>query len=171
MIEWLTAFKTASAVRSASAWAKSSYDRMAGQRPQIDFEVGEYGPNLCVTNTRDTIIIVESLHAIPPLLSFSASHEPIDLVRAVVDQRRGESDEAMAAMDAKGKVAFIVVTFDPFQSANPDQTISVTMHWRSVPSSGLFSSGKLVTTITVRDLRELQTASDKKRLRGRSSGA
>ena len=76
---------------------KSIHDRVIGKSPRLNFDPDGGGIELHVFNTRDETIIIERIEAAPPLLGFSAGHEMVDLVRAVVAQRGHGVEQPIAA--------------------------------------------------------------------------
>ena len=54
------------------------------------------------------------------------------------------------------------MTFDPFGKSEPGQKIKVTMHWRDA-ERGRFSESHVKRTVTVKDIRDIQQASERLR--------
>jgi hypothetical protein len=94
-IDWALGFKV---LQPLAQWGGAAYNRIFGSRPTIDFEVGEYGPELRVKNTRSDTIIIERAGSKPSLLGFAIGHEIHDVVEAVIDQRGGEKSHATAVL-------------------------------------------------------------------------
>jgi hypothetical protein len=135
-----------------------------GQAPQIDFEVGDIGPELRVRNPRPETIIIESIKATPAILGFSAGHETEDIARAIVAQRQIPDERALAVLSPSKDAVFSVITFDPFNTSPPLLIIKVRMHWRSA-ARGMFSASSVTRKLSVRDVRDLQRAAEKRQPR------
>jgi hypothetical protein len=163
-IEWLSFSKLIPAGTSA---AKSIYDRIIGKAPRINFDAENGGVELRIFNTRDETIIVERIDAFPPLLGFSAGDELGDVVRAVVAQRGQPSERPIAILSPGAEKSIKVMTFDPFKTSQDDQSIKVRMYWRTATRK-MFSRSSVASTISVRDIRDLKIAVDRKQPRLRS---
>jgi hypothetical protein len=157
-IEWLGFSKLIPAGTSA---VKSIYDRIIGKAPRLNFDAESGGLELHIFNTRDETIIVERIDAFPPILGFSAGDEIGDVVRAVVAQRGQGSERPIAVLSPGAKIAINVMTFDPFQTSNDDQSIKVRTYWRTATRK-MFSRSSVASTISVRDVRDLKIAVDRK---------
>jgi hypothetical protein len=83
---------------------KSIHDRVIGKSPRLNFGPDGGGIELHVFNTRDETIITERIEAAPPLLGFSAGHEMVDLVRAVVAQRGHGVEQPIAVLSPGDKL-------------------------------------------------------------------
>jgi hypothetical protein len=143
---------------------KSIYDRVVGKAPRLNFDTDSGGIDLHVINTRDETIIIEGINAFPPLLGFSAGDEIDDIVRAVVAQRGHGDEQPIAAISPGGKASVKVITFDPFDTSEPHQTIKVRMCWRTATRKR-FSWSSVSSKITIQDIKDLKTAVDKKQPR------
>lgn len=148
-------------IPAASAAAKAIYDRTVGKSPRLNFDTDSGGIELHVFNTRDETIIVEYIEAAPPLLGFAAGDQTIDVVRAVVAQRGQRTEQPIAVLSPSEKAKILVITFDPFDESDPSKTIKVRMHWRTA-ARRRFSRSSVATSISVRDIRDLKTAVDRK---------
>jgi hypothetical protein len=160
-IEWLSFSKL---IPAGSSAAKSIYDRTVGKSPRLNFDTDSGGIELHVFNTRDETIIIESIEASPPLLGFSAGEEIIDIVRAVVAQRGHGVERPIAVLSPADKASIRVITFDPFENSDQGQAIKVRMYWRTAKRK-MFSRSSVVSKISVRDIRDLKTAVDRKQPR------
>jgi hypothetical protein len=157
-VEWLSISKL---IPAGSSAAKSIYDRVVGKSPHLNFDTDSGGIELHVFNTRDETIIIERIVAFPPLLGFSAGEELIDVVRAVVAQRGHGVERPIAILSPGEKTAISVITFDPFEASEQDQSIKVRAYWRTAKRK-MFSRSSVASKINVRDIRDLKTAVDRK---------
>src|SRR5580704_10625523 len=110
-IEWLGLARFA---QSGLVGTKSLYDRVVGKPPHMNFEPGDDGVKLRIHNPRTETIIIEKIEASPPILGFLAGQELEDVVRAVVSQRQGSDEHALAVVRPSDDVSVGVATFDPF---------------------------------------------------------
>jgi hypothetical protein len=163
-IEWLSLSKL---IPAGSSALKSIYDRVVGRAPRINFDAESGGIELHVFNTRDETIIIERIDAFPPLLGFSAGDELGDVVRAVMAQRGQASERPIAVLSPGAKAAINLMTFDPFKTSKDDQSIRVRTYWRTAERK-LFSRSSVVSKISVRDIKDLKIAVDRKEPRIRS---
>jgi hypothetical protein len=163
-IEWLSFSKL---IPAGSSAVKSIYDRIIGKAPRLNFDAGSGGLELHIFNTRDETIIVERIDALPPLLGFSAGDEIGDVVRAVVAQRGHRSERPIAILSPATEIAINVMTFDPFQTSKEDQLIKVRTYWRTTTRK-MFSRSSVASTISVRDIKDIKIAVDRKQPRLRS---
>jgi hypothetical protein len=160
-IEWLGFSKLIPAGSSAAKWV---YDRVIGKSPRLNFDTDSGGIELHVFNTRDETIIIESIEATPSLLGFSAGEEMIDIVRAVVAQRGHGAEQPIAVLSPGGKASIKVITFDPFDDTDRTSLIKVRMYWRTAKRQ-MFSRSSVGSKITVRDIKDLKTAVERKQPR------
>jgi hypothetical protein len=56
------------------------------------------------------------------------------------------------------------MTFDPFEDSDQTRLIKVRMYWRTAKRQ-MFSRSSVASKITVRDIRDLKTAVDRKQPR------
>jgi hypothetical protein len=160
-IEWMSLSKL---IPAASSAAKSIYDRVIGKSPRLNFDTDSGGIELHVFNTREETIIIERIEASPSLLGFSAGEEMIDFVRAVVAQRGKGVEQPIAVLSPGGKASIKVITFDPFEDSDQTSLIKVRMYWRTAKRQ-IFSRSSVASKITVRDIKDLKTAGDRKQPR------
>jgi hypothetical protein len=160
-VEWLSFSKL---IPAGSSAVKSIYDRVIGKSPRLNFDPDGGGIELHVFNTRDETIIIERIEASPPLLGFSAAHEMVDLVRAVVAQRGHGVEQPIAVLSPGDKASIKVITFDPFEDSDQTIMIKVRMFWRTAKRK-TFSRSLVTSKITVQDIKDLKTAADRKQPR------
>lgn len=153
-VEWLGLAKLAQPL-----W--SFYHRIVGKRPHLNFEPGDDGVKLRVTNPRDQTIIVEDIRATPSILSFSNGQEPDDLARAIIAQQRIPDEDALGVVEPNTSAVLSVVTFDPFGNSPPELVIKVKLRWR-VATRGVFSQSSITRKISIRDVRALQRATEQR---------
>jgi hypothetical protein len=161
VIEWLSLSKL---IPAGSSAVKSLYDRVIGKSPRLNFDTEGGGIELHIVNTRDETVIVERIEASPPLLGFSAGDDLVDVVRAVVAQRGRPAERPLAVLSPGAKAGIGVITFDPFESSSPDQIIKVRTFWRTA-NRKMFSHSSVTRKISVRDIRDLKIAVDRKQPR------
>jgi len=161
-VDWLTGLRALPAARVGLVAVKSVYDRLVGKPPALDFQPGGHGVELHVHNPRAETIIIEHVKAKPPMLGFSIGDEIRDVVRAIVSQGGGPDGEALTVVAAGASASLLVITFDPFPTANPKQVIKVRLRWRST-LRGLFSESSVARKLSVQDVRDLQRATEARR--------
>jgi hypothetical protein len=83
------------------------------------------------------------------------------MVRAVVAQRGHGVERPIAVLSPSNKASIKVITFDPFEDSDQNTTIKVRMYWRTAKRK-MFSRSSVVGKISVRDIRDLKTAVDRK---------
>jgi hypothetical protein len=142
----------------------SVYDRVRGKAPIVDFEPGEYGAVLRLTNERSETVIIERIDAAPALLAFAAGREIRDLIKAQLRARPGEVEHAFAILRPAENIEVEVITINAFSNRPVDQKIKVTLQWRA-SSQSRFSRRTISKTITVRDVMDLVAESHRRRLR------
>jgi hypothetical protein len=135
-------------------------DRVVGKGPNLNFEPGGDGVQLRVENQRGETIILESIRATPPILSFSNGHEIGDLARAIITQQGNGDEDALAVIEPGKSVTLTVITFDPFGKSDQGLVITVKLHWRAATRRA-FSKRSASRKISVRDIRDLQRAAER----------
>jgi len=153
--EWLGFSKLIPAGATA---AKSVYDRIVGKAPRLNFHAYSSGIELHVDNIRDETIIIERIEASPQILDFRGDRDTIDIIREVT----GRGLQRPIAVLSSGETAEILVgTTEPFEKSDPDLRIRVRVFWRTV-IRGMFSRSSVVVRLTVRDVKDLEVAVERK---------
>jgi hypothetical protein len=156
-VEWLG---FARLVRPVFVGGRSLYDRVVGKAPHMNFESGDDGVKLRVHNPRGETVIIEEVRSTPSLLGFSNGQEIIDIARAVIAQDIPHED-ALAVVAPEENVLLSLVTFDPFQASPAELVVKVKLRWRGA-TRGAFSRSVVTRKISVRDIRDLQRATDQR---------
>jgi|SRR6476620_5609121 hypothetical protein len=158
LLEWLAP------IRVAFAGIKGSYQYAVGHAPEMNFEPSDIGPVLRIKNTRPATIIVNNVDASPPMLGFFHGDSVEDIARAVAAQRSTRRERPLLVLKPEQSESIVAMTFDPFGKSEPGQKINVTMHWRDA-ERGWFSESHVKRTVTVKDIRDIQQASERRRQR------
>jgi hypothetical protein len=148
--------------RIVLAAIRGGYHSIRGKAPEMYFEPSNTGLVLRIKNTRSATIIVNNVEAAPPMLGFSHGDSVEDIARAIVAQRSNRRERPLLVLNAGQSESIVAMTFDPFGKSEPGQKIKVTMLWRDA-ERGWFSESHVKRTLTVKDIRDIQQASERLR--------
>jgi hypothetical protein len=163
-LEWLGIARILGPAKIVFTGIKGGYQRVVGTAPEMNFEPSDTGLALRISNTRSATIIVENVEASPPLLGFSHGDSVEDIARAVIAQRGAPRERPLLVVKPCQSETVAVMSFDPFGHSEAGQLIKVTMIWRDA-ERGWFSESRVTRKVAVKDIRDLQQASERRRPR------